>query len=134
MPLNKPIGYNGLDLPYKEKLNLVESLCKGCHYFVFDDSKDELECGCIYPDDIRGFNPFIRSPYLTVEEIAMNTCEFWKLPITHKTQEEQNSLSNDWEDVATTPSQLLFKDADGVYQFPVMKHSEPLILYGKNDE
>lgn len=147
MPLNKPIGYSGIELPYQDKLNIVESLCKGCHYFIFDDSGDNLECGCIYPDDIRGFNPFIRPPYLTVVEIAMNTCDFWRVPPPE--QETQDILQSDWNDVSTTPSQLMSKvDINqflikselpilvymkDIWQLPLMEHSEPLILYGKDD-
>ncbi len=90
MPLHKPNG-GFSDIPYSLKLAIVETNCKGCPYFrEFRSShEDETEFGCIYPTDLENINKNIREPYLTVSEIASNTCDYW---VAHtKWQLEDNS-------------------------------------------
>lgn len=80
MPLNKVTDLDLVHVTYATKILVVESNCKGCPYLRMFIEDDELHTtyGCVYPDDIRDFNPNIREPYLTVVEIAHNTCLFWK--------------------------------------------------------
>jgi len=140
MPLNKPSGYRGIDLTYQQKLSLVESLCKGCSHFIFDDSGKDLECGCIYPEDIKDFNSFLRPPYLTVVEIASNTCEFWRdiPPEKDKKVYENEPLPAPKEfwyitDINTfNPEVPFYIDSNNrIWQAPLMLSSKPFILYGK---
>ena len=80
MPLHKPLNTNYRELPYSLKVAIVESNCTGCAFLkkhrIEDDT--ESEYGCSYPTDTLLLNPHIREPYLTVSEIASNTCDFWK--------------------------------------------------------
>lgn len=80
MPLNRPDNYDGRFLPYEVKRALVENKCRGCGYFVEVTNQDDPEVvmlGCIYENDLKGINVNIREDYLTVTEIAHNTCIFW---------------------------------------------------------
>jgi hypothetical protein len=79
MPLSKPNG-GFQSLPYSLKIAIVESNCTGCPCFAKIDTEraEESEYGCVFPRDIELLNTHIREPYLTVSEIASNTCEFWK--------------------------------------------------------
>ena len=81
MPLSKRNGYDGRELPYSLKFAIVESNCTGCPYLQkFGDTENfEEELGCVFPEDIKDLNPNIRESYLTVSEIASNTCAFWKM-------------------------------------------------------
>lgn len=79
MPLMKTNDIDLTHITYDTKLMLVEVNCKGCPFLrVFLEDEFHTTYGCIYPEDIKDFNQNIREPYLTVVEIAHNTCLFWK--------------------------------------------------------
>ena len=108
MPLNRPNGgFQGL--PYSRKMALVETNCTGCPCFMKIETKraEESEYGCSFPRDIEWVNSNIREPYLTVSEIAGNTCEFWK-SYTKWELETVDTREGNWNDPATVRRSLRF--------------------------
>jgi hypothetical protein len=116
MPLHNPNGHGYSELPYSLKLAIVESNCTGCPFFhkhkIEDDT--ESEYGCSFPTDIALLNSHIREPYLTVSEIASNTCDFWKNR-TKWELETVDATEGDWNDPATVRKSLRYLRAE---EFP----------------
>jgi hypothetical protein len=92
----------------------VESNCVGCPYFktvivgepIIQEGEliSEMESGCFYPSDTKTINGNIREPYLTIQEIASNTCDFWKSRTAW--QPDKLDASFDKVDLNYTPSDL----------------------------
>ena len=143
MPLSHPQGFDGRFLPYSVKFEMVDHNCKGCPYLkshevnpleivddVINDRVVEIEYGCAYPQDISSFNKNIREPYLTISEIASNTCLFWDMYTKWK-EEKVDAREGDWSDPLTTPKSLRFitdRDVETLfqshYEMPVVTQTE----------
>jgi hypothetical protein len=108
MPLNRPNG-GFSSLPYSLKLTIVETNCTGCPCFkkIRTERVEESEYGCVFPRDIQLINAHIREPYLTVSEIASNTCDFWNSH-TKWELETIDAREGDWNDPATVRESLRF--------------------------
>ena len=124
MPLSHPQGFDGRFLPYSVKFEMVDHNCKGCPYLkshevnpleivedIINDKVVEIEYGCAYPQDIASLNKNIREPYLTITEIASNTCLFWDM-YTKWREDKVDTREGNWGDFKTVPMSL--HDIQGV--------------------
>ena len=100
MPLNRPENYNMIDAPYELKVSIVEHNCTGCPYFKeasFDDIDDILVKGCFYPTDIKDMNPYLTGGYLSVIDIAHNSCSFWRNRLDYESPIKVDSAPSEEE-------------------------------------
>ena len=109
MPLMKTNDYNGRELPYDVKLQIVEQNCSGCPFFMLIEDPETVEpqYGCVYAKDMEQFNLVLRENYLTVSEIASNTCEFWNFWQRYQ-RVVDDWTPEDWADFCSQPSELTY--------------------------
>lgn len=128
MPLHKSHSYDGRFLLYSIKLAIVEQNCAGCPYLqnikVPEELADidgtvlsDIRFGCIYPEDIKDFNPNLREPFLTLEEIAGNGCLFWSGAIPEGIREPDEMyrpITNEMYCPVTSETYAVFSEHCGV--------------------
>lgn len=98
MPLNKIEGLDLTHASYEVKVAMVLHNCQGCSYFRLMDLEDDIfpVYGCTYPTDIQDLNPYLRAPYLTIVEIAVNTCMFWRGRMMEPVPPPDSTPDEDW--------------------------------------
>ena len=124
MPLHNPNG-GYRDLPYSLKLAMVEHNCTGCKFLKKHriENDCESEYGCSYPEYLALLNTHIREPFLTVSEIASNTCEYWK-SYTKWELETVDAREGYWNDPATVRKSLRF-----IMDMPTLETSTDIIHF-----